>query len=143
MSKPQLIRPNIKTNNIALLYSEFNKTNYEDSAFKEIIDLLNDKIISLDFNYAIYCDTHFVKEHIFLPIFHTYYLNCDKKHVVILSPEMYEIIELYPFHSYYLYGDKEKTKEDYETLKETYKNVSIKQITNIKEILDDTVQQAV
>lgn len=130
-----LTRPNSKTH-IALLYKSFTKENYEHSSFKEILDLIEDNAFNLNYNYSIYADYHEVQEHIFLPIFHTYYLNSEKKNVIILSNKMYDIPELYPYHNYYLYGDKETTKEDYELLTKAHPNIKFTQINSIKEMIE-------
>jgi len=129
----QFQRPNNR-NHIALAYDTFEPLCLEHEAIKEILSLIKDDNFNMNFTYAIYTDQSFVKENLFLPIFHTYYLNSDKKSVLLLSPETYDMPSIYPHHSYFIYGDKEKTQKDFNELQNAYPKIELKQISSLKEL---------
>lgn len=129
----QLQRPNNRKH-IALVYNSFNNDTIKDEALQEILSMIGDNSFNLNCTYGIYTDQSFVKENLFIPIFHTYYLNSDLKYVILRSKDEYDIPYVYKHHEYYLYGPKDKTEEDLKELQSRHPGVSFKQIESIKEI---------
>lgn len=135
----QFQRPNNR-NHIALAYGIFNNDSINNEPLQEILSLLKNNAFNLSFTYGIYTDQNFVKENLFMPIFHTYYLNSDSKYVVLTSELTYDLPYVYTHHKYLLYGDKTKTLKDFEQLKTLYStNIEIQQIESFKEIYDNEI----
>ncbi len=129
----QLQRPNDRKH-IAVVYSSFNNDSIQDDAMKELLSLSTDNSFNLSFTYAVYTDQSFIKENLFIPIFHTYYLNSDSKYVILRSKDEYDLPYVYKHHKYCLYGPKDATISDYEELQKKYSGVSFQQIESIKEL---------
>jgi len=121
---------NIYPEHLAVACSIFSHETYELECLKEIVSLSLDNDFANKFTHAIYCDEMQIRENIFMPRFHTYYLNSDAKHVIILDEQMIDLPETYTHHKYYVYANDELFKK----LSKSCKN--IKNIQSIKEIIN-------
>lgn len=115
---------------LAIGCSEFNQKTYESDCVKELIELALTNEFKQKHNYAIYTDDFQVPKNIFVPHFHLYYLNTEKKDVILLDEKLIEIPEIYNHHNFYVYNDKELL----EKFEEKYHKLTFKNITSIKEI---------
>lgn len=117
-------------NNLALTCSVFDAEMYQSKCFQELLELMKSDEFLFDYNYAIYTDSYIVAENAFTPYFHTYYLNSDKKDVILLDEKMIDLPEVYDHHNFYIYDNEELLK----IYKEKYPNLEIKNIKSLKEI---------
>lgn len=118
------------SNHLAIACSAFSQMSYESKCFQELVSLILDDEFKKNFNYAIYCDDFMVKSNIFLPRFHTYYLNSDTKDVVLMDEQLIDLPQIYDHHRYYIYDDK-KLFDKFEA-----KHNNIKHIKSLKEIVN-------
>lgn len=134
MKKLQTKRPNIN-NHIAIYFPKnIDNSILEDIAIKEIIDLAGDHSFAMNFSYAIYADHNMIQENLFIPIYNPYYLNTDPSMVILRDDQAYDILELYPYHKYYLYSH-ENIQSIFDDLKNKFPNHHIELITSIKDII--------
>lgn len=122
-------------NHLGIACSVFNAKTYESACFKELLELALTNDFKQKYNYAIYTDDFQVPMNIFVPNFHLYYLNTDKKDVILLDEKLIDLPEVYDHHNFYTY-DNEKLLEQLENKyhKLTFKNIkSIKEINNVSE----------
>jgi hypothetical protein len=127
-------RPNIK-NHIAIVYSgTIDSKTLEDVCIREILELCGVYDFAMNFTYAIYADHNLIADNMFMPIFHTYYLNSDPKIVVLRDTKAVDLLELYPYHEYYIYKNDDAEK-DLSVLKEQFPNHKIKIIDTIKDLI--------
>lgn len=132
----QTKRPNIK-NHIAIYYSTtIDSSIIEDLCIKELLELCGSLDFSMKFTYAIYADNSLISENIFIPIFHTYYLNSEPKIVVIRDSLQLslDILELYPYHDFCLYKD-ENSESNFKFLQDRFPNHKLRLISSLKELL--------
>lgn len=119
------------SNHLGIAFSKFDKSGYESSCFKELLQSMIEDDFKQSFNYAIYCDDFFVSSNMFVPKFHTYYLNSDIKDVIIMDEGLIDLPEIYNHHRYYIYDNQEL----FDKFTEKYNNIkhikSIKDITNV------------
>lgn len=116
---------------LGIACSVFSQDTYETACFQELVSLMLDDDFKRNVVYAIYCDEMIVKENIFVPKFHTYYLHSDTKDVVILDEKLIDLPKVYNHHRYYIYGNKkllEKFEEQYDNI--TYIE-SLRDIINV------------
>lgn len=130
----QLHRPNLKQH-IALAYSSFTNDTYQDTAYQEILEKIDDNNFNMTYTYAIYTDHFMVKENIFLPIFHTYYLNSSPKLVILRNKECYDLPIVYPYHKYYIYDSYDTSQDDCEKIKQLAKTDHVYVINSLKDII--------
>lgn len=129
-------RPNYR-NHIALAYDTFHHEIIQnDEALKDLLSLSKENNFNLNFTYAIYTDQSFIPSNLFLPVFHIHYLNSDLKYVILRSSSLYDLPMVYKHHKYLLYGDKNKTLQDFELLKKNYPETQFQQISSIKELYE-------
>jgi hypothetical protein len=116
---------------LAIACTSFNAERYNEDCFKEFLEVMltDDDQFRKTYSYSIYSDTFSVPHNLFVPRFHTYYLNSDKKHVIILDAGMIDLPMVYNHHEYYIYNDKEL----FAKFEEKYDNVT--HIHSIKEII--------
>jgi len=126
-------RPHDKKH-IALAFSSFTNDQYKDIAYKELIDNISDNSFNLQYTYGIYTDHFMVKENIFLPIFHIYYLNSSKKSVILRQEECYDLPIIYPHHDYYIYNESNNHEQICDNLKQISGISNIYIINSIKDI---------
>jgi hypothetical protein len=136
MTTIQTKRPNTR-NHIAIYYPvDVDSKTIEDIAIKEILELCGTLEFSMNFTYAIYTDNSLISENIFVPIFHTYYLNSEPKIVVIRDSLRLalDILELYPYHDFCLYKD-ENSESNFKFLQDRFPNHKLRLISSLKELL--------
>lgn len=127
-------RPNIK-NHIAIVYTEaIDSKILEDVCVREILELCGVYDFAMNFTYAIYTDNNLISDNMFIPIFHTYYLNSDPKMVVLRDAKAVDILELYPYHEYYILRN-DNAERDLSFLKEQFPKHKIKIIEAIKDLI--------
>jgi hypothetical protein len=127
-------RPNIK-NHIAILYSgTIDSTTLADVCVQELLGLCGSYDFAMNFTYAIYADNNIIADNIFIPIFHTYYLNSDPKMVILRDTKAIDILELYPYHEYYIYNNPE-AEQELSILQKQFPNHKIRIIESIKDLL--------
>lgn len=124
----QIQKPYI-SQHLAVAFSKFSNESYETKCFKELLKLILDDSFKKNFNYAIYCDDFTVKMNIFIPRFHTYYLNSETKDVIIMDDHLIDLPQIYDHHRYYVYDDKKL----FDKFNGKHKN--IKHIKSIKDII--------
>lgn len=119
---------------LAIACSSFNAEHYKSDCFKELLEVMltDDDQFKTTHSYAIYSDNFHIEHNLFVPRFHTYYLNSDKKHVILLDEGMLDLPAVYNHHEYYVYDNKEL----FGKFEEKYDNVS--HIHSIKEITKDS-----
>ena len=132
----QLQRPNNK-DHIALVYQIFTQQDYNDEAYKEIIKHLNNNAFNLKYTYAIYTDQCMVKENIFLPIFHTYYLNSAPKKVILRQDGCFDLPLVYPYHEYYIYRSLSDVENVVQQLEKASPKTKITIIDSLKDICNE------
>jgi hypothetical protein len=132
----QFQRPNPKKH-IALAFSVFTSENYKDVAYQEILNEINNNNFNMSYTYAIYSDQCMVKENIFLPIFHSYYLNSDPKLVILRSKECYDLPIVYNYHEYFIYNESPESSIIVDQMKSTIPNVKISLINSLKDICNE------
>lgn len=119
-------------NHLAVACSEFTSKTYDTDCVKELIQLALNNEFKQKYNYAIYTDNFNVPKNIFVPFFHLYYLNTEKKDVILLDEKLIDIPEIYSHHNFYTYNDQ-KLLEKFE---DKYHKLTFKNIKSIKEIGD-------
>lgn len=117
-------------NHLAIACSAFSAKTYESECIKELIELSITDEFKRKYNYAIYTDDFQVPDNIFVPTFHLYYLNSDKKDVVLLDEKLIDIPGIYSHHNFYTYKDDELLKQ----FQEKYSNITFTNIQSIKEL---------
>lgn len=131
MEKLMVKRPNLKTH-IALYYSNYIDSSILNSdCIKELLMFSGSFDFAMNFTYAIYADHSMVKDNMMIPIFHSYYLNSDPKMVVLMDNNALDILELYPYHNFYIY----QNAETYQLFKTKFPNHRIQLINSIKELI--------
>jgi hypothetical protein len=132
----QTKRPNIK-NHIGIYYpSSIDSTTIQDICIKEILELCGTFDFSMNFTYAIYADNSLIADNIFIPIFHTFYLNSDPKIIVLRDKMPIDILELYPYHDFCIYNDEKiTTKEDFDLLKNKFPKHKLRLISSLKDLI--------
>lgn len=138
MEKLTTKRPNIKDHIAIYCGASIEPTTLEHVCIKELLELAGSFDFAMRFTYAIYANHSMVKDNMMIPIFHSYYLNSDPKMVILIDHNPIDILELYPYHNFYVYEDPERYYEDterYNLLKTQFPNHSIKLIHSIKEII--------
>jgi hypothetical protein len=126
-SIPNINQPYI-SKHLGIACSVFSQNTYDTKCFQELISLMLDDNFQRNFTYAIYCDDFLVKSNLFIPRFHTYYLNSETKDIIIMDEHLIDLPEIYNHHKYYIY-DNQKLLAQFE---EKYAN--IKSIKSIKDI---------
>lgn len=135
MKTLQTKRPNIK-NHIAIYYANpLDLKITEDNVIKEIIELCGTFDFAMNFTYAIYTDHSMINENIFIPIFHTFYLNSEPKIVILRDKLPIDILELYPYHNFYIYNDSITTEKDFNLLKDKFPELKIKLISSLRDLI--------
>jgi hypothetical protein len=127
---PNITTPYI-TNHLGIACSVFGAPSYESECFKELIELMLDDNFKQTFNYAIYCDDFIVKPNIFVPRFHTYYLNSETKDVIIMDEHLIDLPTIYNHHRYYIYNNQELFDKFVDKYKDIKHIKSIKDIVNV------------
>lgn len=117
-------------NHLAFVCGVFDQTKYESEPIKELISLIFDNDFKKSYNYAIYTDDYIVKQNIFAPRFHTYYLNSDAKDVILLDDKLIDIPSIYGHHRYYIYNNPEL----YEKYTQANPDIVFTQIKSLKDI---------
>jgi hypothetical protein len=118
------------SNHLAVAYSVFSTSSYSEPCFKELSQLVLDDKFNKTFTYAIYCDDFIVKENIFVPRFHTYYLNSETKDVIIMDEHLIDLPEIYNHHKYYIYNNEELLNKFVE------KHINVQHVNSIKDIIN-------
>lgn len=130
MNRKAIVQIPIISNDIAIACSHLNQKMYENPCFQELLNLIKDEEFNRNYNYAIYTDEMSVKENLFIPRFHTYYLQSKTKDVILLDKESLTIAEVYGHHRFYIYNNKQLL----DTFKRYYENINITHIQSIKDI---------
>lgn len=117
-------------NHLAVACSVFTPKTYESECIKELIELSLTNEFKRQYNYAIYTDDFQVASNMFIPQFHMYYLNTEKKDVILLDNKLLSLPHVFNHHNYYTYNDEELLAE----LSEKYPDIKFKNIKSIKEI---------
>lgn len=119
---------------LGIACSAFTSETYNSDCFKELLEIMltDSDQFKKTYSYAIYSDMFQVPHNLFVPRFHTYYLNSDKKHVILLDEGMIDLPLVYNHHEYYIYDNKEL----FDKFEEKYDNVS--HISSIKEITKES-----
>lgn len=136
MSTLQTKRPNIK-NHIGIYYpNSIDSSTVQDICIKEVLELCGSFDFAMNFTYAIYADNSLISENIFFPIFHTFYLNSDPKMIILRDKMPIDILELYPYHNFYIYNDGKVTNEDdFNILKDKFPTHKLKLISSLKDLI--------
>lgn len=136
MTSKTTVQIPLVANDIALVCHMLNQEVYESPCVQEVVSLIYDEDFNREYNYAIYTDEMPFKENIFMPRFHTYYLQSKTKDVILLDEQSLPVVEVYSHHRFYIYNNKnllEKYNEQYEN-KDNIKHIkSIKDINNVQE----------
>lgn len=132
----QTKRPNIK-NHIAIYYDTHinEKILKEDVCVNELMLLNNDYKFAINFTYAIYTDMHSMKDNMFIPIFHSFYLNSDPKIVILRGSNVDDILELYPYHQFVIYKTNDTDTGRYTELSDRFPDHDIKLINSLKDLI--------
>ena len=126
--------PNIELkyidNHLAIACSAFTPKTYESDCVKELLELSLKDEFKRKYNYAIYTDEFQVPSNMFIPQFHLYYLNTEKKDVILLDEELIDLPEVYDHHNFYTYNNETLLGK----LKEKYPKITFTNIKSIKEL---------
>ncbi len=127
--KNTIYRENKKLH-IGFLVETLDKKCLELEAVKQILEKTEDYDFMLNFTYSFYTDYNMMTEQLPLPVFHTYYLNTDKKSVVLMDNKLLNICDIYDYHDYYSF-------EKYDEMPS-----SVKLIKSLQEIIDEKLQES-
>ena len=119
--------------NIGLAYSAFTQQSYQSAPFQQLLVMASDGDFGKRVNYSIYTDTLQVAQNMFLPSFHTYYLNSETKDVILMDEYLLELPEIYDHHRYYVFSDN---KEAVKKFTDKYGD-KIKVISSLQEVIDN------
>lgn len=109
--------------NISLFFNKIDKSTMQLPIVQELLQITTSKDSINKYIYAFYSDTNLLSENIFIPIFHTMYLGCQKNNVILTDNDSFWLTEVFSHNNFYYYGD------------ETIESDKIKKISSIKEIL--------
>ena len=70
----------------------------------QLLSLVNDK--PHQYTYACYTESSYLKENIYIPVFHTIYLSSKFHHVVLEDINDAWLISAFPNNNYYILSDK-------------------------------------
>ena len=119
---------------LAICYRSFTDAEMrDDPLIKELHTVCAEPKFYTRWTYAVYTDANLVSENMFTPCFHTSALNSSKK-TVILRASLYELINIYSWHEYLVYGDKEEDLQMLKQIKEAFPDVSVKHIETLKDL---------
>jgi len=115
---------------IGFLVETLDKQCLELKAVQQILEKIEDHKFMLNFTYAFYTDYNLMPEQILLPVFHTYYLNTDKKNIVLLDDKLLNVCNIYDYHSYYSFDKNDEMPDN------------VKLIESLQEIIDEELQES-
>ena len=119
---------------LAICYKSFTDTEVNnDPLIKELHDICTEPKFYTNWTYSIYSDANLVSENMFLPCFHTSALNSSKKFVILRAP-LYDLINIYSWHEYVIYGEGEEELEMLEQIKKSFPDLTVKHITNLEDL---------
>lgn len=119
---------------LAICYKSFTDTEiHNDPLIKELHTVCTESKFYTRWTYAVYADANLVSENMFTPCFHTSALNSSKKFVILRGP-LYELINIYSWHEYIIYGDNEEDLAMLKQIKEAFPDVSVKHIETLKDL---------
>lgn len=112
--------------NISIFTKTLTDEIFKDMRFVQLMNLLISSDNLYNFTYCFYADSSILKTNIFVPVFHTIYLGCQKNNVLITDHNDLWLTNIFKHNDYYILYNKED-KFDYHAH-------NVKVINNIKEI---------
>lgn len=107
-----------------MYFTKIDKSILQSPLVKELFSITSSKENINKYIYAFYSDTNLLSENIFIPIFHTMYLGCQKNNVILMDENSLWVPQIFTNNNFYYYADK---TIDIDT--------NIKKISSIKEIV--------
>jgi len=120
---PSLNSINNQHIDISLFFNILNNNIYKDNRFIQLLSLVNED--PRKYTYACYTESSYLKENIYIPVFHTLYLASKFHNVIIENINDSWLVETFPNNNYYILSNNESE------LLESHK---IKIINNLREI---------
>lgn len=114
--------------NLALYYKSIDDSIFQEARFIELMNFLIKDTNLINYNYAFYTDGYLLRANLFIPSFHTMYLACGNKDVVIQDKEDLWLIETFSNNRFYMVENKDGDTFD-------FSNFNIQIIPNIKSLL--------
>lgn len=125
MESPSLLKT--PQTNLALYYKSIDDSIFQEIRFVELMNFLIKDTNLINYNYAFYTDAYLLKANMFIPSFHTMYLACGNKDVIIQDKEDLWLIDTFSNNRFYIIENKEDTFD--------LSSFNIKVIPNIKSLL--------
>lgn len=114
---------NNKNIDISLFFNILNDNIYKDNRFIQLLSLINEN--SHRYTYACYSESSYLKENIYIPVFHTLYLASKFHNVILENINDSWLVETFPNNSYYILSDNKS---------ELLQLNKVKIINNLREI---------
>lgn len=108
---------------ISLFFNILNDNIYKDNRFIQLLSLINEN--SHRYTYACYSESSYLKENIYIPVFHTLYLASKFHNVILENINDSWLVETFPNNSYYILSDNKS---------ELLQLNKVKIINNLREI---------
>lgn len=94
---------NNKNIDISLFFNVLNDNIYKDNRFIELMSLVKND--PYKYTYACYTESSYLKDNIYIPVFHTLYLGNKFHHVVLENANDDWLIDTFPNNQYYILSD--------------------------------------
>lgn len=94
---------NNKNIDISLFFNILNDNIYKDNRFIELMSLVKND--PYKYTYACYTESSYLKDNIYIPVFHTLYLANKLHHVILENANDDWLIDAFPNNKYYILSD--------------------------------------
>lgn len=88
---------------ISLFFTVLDDSIYKDNRFIELMTLVKND--PYKYTYACYTESSYLKDNIYIPVFHTLYLANKFHHVILENPNDDWLIGIFPNNKYYILSD--------------------------------------
>lgn len=91
---------------ISLFFNVLNDNVYTDNRYNQLISLIQNS--PTKYVYACYTESCYLKDNIYIPVFHTLYLASKFHNVVLNDPNDSWLVDAFPNNNYYIVSDNIK-----------------------------------
>lgn len=123
---PQINSLKKQLTNVSIFTKILTDDIFNDMRFVQLMNLLIQSDNLHNFTYCFYCDHSSLRTNIFVPVFHTIYLGCQKNNVLLGNHEDLWITNIFKQNNYYVLSNKDDPFD--------YHAHKVSRINNIKEI---------
>lgn len=99
---------NSQQTDISLFFNVLNENIYTDIRFVQLMSLIKDK--PYGYTYACYTESCYLKDNIYIPVFHTLYLASKLHNIVLADTNDSWVVETFPNNKYYIISDMKNDK---------------------------------